>query len=89
LPSHTVQGSRDCYDDPQLAHRGYFVEVSHPTQPGGTTWVEGPRAKLDRTPAVVRDGGPTFGQHNDTVLRGLLGYDDERIADIVIAGALE
>ena len=28
------------------------------------------------------------GEHNDLVLRDILGYDDERITDVVIAGAL-
>jgi hypothetical protein len=29
-----------------------------------------------------------MGEHNDHVLAGLLGYDEERITDLVIAGAL-
>jgi len=32
--------------------------------------------------------GPMLGEHTDLVLRQLLGYDDERIADLAIAGAL-
>ena len=50
--------------------------------------VEGSRLVLSRTPAVVRRAGPSLGEHNDLVLRELLGYDDERVTDLVIAGAL-
>ena len=53
-----------------------------------TCVVEGSRLVLSRTPAVVRRAGPSLGEHNDLVLRELLGYDDERVTDLVIAGAL-
>ena len=31
---------------------------------------------------------PTVGEHNDDVLRDVLGYDDERIAKLRASGAL-
>ena len=31
---------------------------------------------------------PTVGQHTEEVLRDVLGYDDERIAELRAAGAL-
>jgi hypothetical protein len=37
----------------------------------------------------VRWPGPTFGQHNDEVLRGILGLCDEEIVELTVAGALE
>jgi crotonobetainyl-CoA:carnitine CoA-transferase CaiB-like acyl-CoA transferase len=43
---------------------------------------------LSRTPAVVRRAGPAMGEHNDVVLRDHLGYDDDRVTELVIAGAL-
>ena len=30
-----------------------------------------------------------FGQHLSEVLTDILGYDDERIAELIVAGALE
>ena len=53
-----------------------------------TCVVEGPRVVLSRTPGRVERAGPSMGEHNDTVLRDLLGYDDERITSLVIDGAL-
>jgi len=87
VPAHRVQDAADCVADPQLRHRGMFREVPHERY--GTTFVEGPPFQLSRTPGGPRWGGPTFGQHLQEVLGGFLGYDDERIAELVIAGVLE
>ena len=86
IAAHTVQNADDSYRDPQLAHRGHFVQVPHPTM--GTTYVENSRFKLSRTPAQVKRAAPTLGQHNDYVLEKILGYTDERISELVIEGAL-
>jgi len=87
VAAYVVQGSNACYADPQLQHRGEFVEVDHPTL--GRTTVEGSRFHLSRTPAQYRRSAPTFGRDNEFVLKDVLGYDDEQITDLVIAGALE
>ncbi len=87
VPASVVQGSSLCAADPQLGHRGHFVELEHPVH--GTTIVEGSRFRLSRTPAAITRAAPTFGRDNDYVLRELLGYDEGRIADLAIAGALE
>ena len=86
VPVHAVQNSHACWTDPQLVHRNHYLTVEHPVH--DTCVVEGPRVQLSRTPGVVRRAGPSMGEHNDEVLRGHLGYDDERITDLVIAGAL-
>jgi crotonobetainyl-CoA:carnitine CoA-transferase CaiB-like acyl-CoA transferase len=87
VPASAVQNSVECVADPQLRHRGHFVEIPHPTL--GTSAVEGSRFRLSRTPARVEGPAPTFGCDSHWVLREILGYDDERIAELVIAGALE
>jgi crotonobetainyl-CoA:carnitine CoA-transferase CaiB-like acyl-CoA transferase len=87
IPASAVQNSPELVIDRQLLHRGHFVELEHPD--GGTTVVEGSRIRLSRTPAAVRGPAPTFGCDNETVLKDILGYDDEKIAEIIIAGALE
>lgn len=87
VPAHAVQNGAECYADPQLHHRGHYIPLSHPVH--GSTMVEGPRFRLSRSPARVTRAGPTFGADNETVLREILGYDDERIALLAGAGALE
>jgi benzylsuccinate CoA-transferase BbsF subunit len=86
VPAHQVQSSTDAYRDPQLKHRGHFVALDHPTL--GKFTVEGPRAKLSRTPASVRRSAPSLGQDNQHVLENILGYDEERISELVASGAL-
>ena len=44
--------------------------------------------RLSRTPGRVERTGPTLGEHNDFVLRELLGYADDEITQLVIDGAL-
>jgi crotonobetainyl-CoA:carnitine CoA-transferase CaiB-like acyl-CoA transferase len=86
IPASAVQNSPELTRDPQLAHRGHFVTLSHPT--GGTTTVEGSRIRLSATPARIEGSAPTFGRDNQRVLETILGYDEDRIAQLVISGAL-
>ncbi len=86
VPAHTVQHSPQCLADPQLQHRQHFYQAPHPLH--GLAWVEGPAVRLERTPGRARWAGPVLGQHTQDVLSGLLGYSDERITDLVIAGAI-
>lgn len=87
VPASAVQNSQELYRDPQLTHRGHFVQLPHEVH--GTTTVEGSRFKLSRTPAGVERAGPTFGRDNQYVLETILGYSQERIADLAAAGVLE
>ena len=89
IPSYVVQNTIECANDPQLAHRGHFLQLAHASQPGHKTWVEGSRFALSRTPAVLTDAGPTIGQHTFEVLSETLGYDTDRIADLAASELLE
>jgi crotonobetainyl-CoA:carnitine CoA-transferase CaiB-like acyl-CoA transferase len=86
VPASVVAGSADLCSDPQLVHREHVRRLTHPTY--GTTPVEGSRSRLSRTPAVVEGAAPTLGRDNEDVLRTILGYDEDRITELVIAGAL-
>ena len=86
VAAHLVADAADTVADPQLQHRNHYLQVPHPNH--GFTWVENSNYTLSRTPSRVAWGGPTFGQHTMEVLEGLLGYDGDRIADLVIAGAI-
>ena len=87
VPAHAVAGSAALCADAQLLHREHFVHLPHPTH--GTTMVEGSRFKLSRTPASVEGPAPTYGCDNQYVLETILGYDADRVTELVIAGALE
>jgi crotonobetainyl-CoA:carnitine CoA-transferase CaiB-like acyl-CoA transferase len=87
VPASGVYNSPEAARDLQLAQRGHFVPVAHPAY--GDALVEGPRFHLSRTPGAVVGPAPSFGDSTQWVLETLLGYDDERIAALAIAGALE
>jgi crotonobetainyl-CoA:carnitine CoA-transferase CaiB-like acyl-CoA transferase len=86
VPASAVQNSRDLLADPQLAERGHFVRLTHPTR--GSTTVEGSRFRLSRTPARMPSAAPTLGGDTQYVLRTLLGYTEERIAELGAASVL-
>jgi crotonobetainyl-CoA:carnitine CoA-transferase CaiB-like acyl-CoA transferase len=86
VPAYTVQTADDMWSDPQLHHRRHFVQVPHAAME--KTYVENSRFQLSRTPAQVNRAGPTLGEHNEYVLATILGYDEERITDLVADGAL-
>ncbi len=86
VPAYALVNRLNVESDAQLAHREHYVRVAHPLL--GTTVIEGARSRLSRTPARLERPGPIFGQDNEHVLRDLLGYDDDRIAELTAAGAL-
>src|SRR5690606_25584224 len=87
VPAHAVQNSGECAVDPQLVHAGHFVTLPHPEH--GTIVVEGSRIELFDTPAEINGVPPTLGQDTVDVVVEMLGYDDERLGDLFVAGALE
>jgi len=87
VPSSAVRTLHELYTDPQLVHRGHFVDLEHPTH--GKTTVEGSRFQLSRTPARIAGSAPTLGRDNQYVLATILGYSQERITELVAAGVLE
>jgi crotonobetainyl-CoA:carnitine CoA-transferase CaiB-like acyl-CoA transferase len=87
VPAHLVQNSPEVVADPQLAHRDHFHEVPHEIY--GTTWAEQYGFRMSRSDGTPRRSGPMWGEHNFEVLSELLGYDGDRIAELVIAGVLE
>ncbi len=87
VPAHRASSGVDALADPQLAARQHFVEVDHPEF--GSVTIENSRMIFSDTPARVTGAGPVFGQHNDGVLRDVLGYSDDEVLDLVVSGVLE
>jgi benzylsuccinate CoA-transferase BbsF subunit len=86
IAAHRVQTSRDCFEDQQLRHRRHFVELPHPVY--GTTIVEGPRVALSRVPGQALRAAPTLGRDNQYVLSEILGYEEQRISELIASGAM-
>lgn len=78
IPAGPVNTTPDMFDDPHLAARGFFVSLQHAGQPacrypGSPITFSGEPAHPDWQPS------PNLGEHNASVLKGWLGYPDERI----------
>jgi len=87
IPAHQVQNSPEVVVDPQLCARDHFHELPHDVY--GHTWAEQYGFRLSRSDGTPRRAGPMWGDQNFEILSELLGYDGDRIADLVIAGVLE
>lgn len=72
--------SKDLADDPHLKQRGFFAELPHDEvgvrKHTGIPWL------LTESPNGVQTHGPLLGQHTDQVMRDVLGYADEYIAQL-------
>jgi formyl-CoA transferase len=78
VPSGRIFKAKDMLNDPQYIARESIIEVEHPEL--GTFPMQNVFPRLSETPGEVRWAGPALGQHNDEVLRGILGYDDDQMA---------
>jgi crotonobetainyl-CoA:carnitine CoA-transferase CaiB-like acyl-CoA transferase len=87
VPVHRVASSAEVLADPQLKARGHIAYVDDRRL--GAIPLETSRMRFSRTPAVIAWSGPDIGQHNDLVLREILGMSDEEITELVIDEALE
>lgn len=86
VPAGPVLANWEIVSDPQLHQRGYFVDVVHP-EVGHHRW-DGYPWKLSHTPGRVRLPAPRFAEHNDEVLRGVLGLSEEEIAKLRADGVI-
>ena len=87
VPAGVVQTAEDMLDhDENIRARGYYVYLDHAE--AGRTAYDGPQFRLSESPARLRGPAPLLGEHNDFVLRELVGYDDERITELLIEGVV-
>lgn len=84
-PASVSLRATDLIRDPQLAHRRYFTPLEHRVIEAS---YDGPVSQFSATPVAPWRAGPTIGEHSDLVLRDLLGFGDEEIAALAIAGAI-
>ncbi len=86
VPAGVVQRSSDLLEDPQLVHREFFRPLNH--QEMGTIPYGGHQFRVGGYDSGPRSPAPVLGQHNDQVLREVLGMTDEEISQAIIDGAL-
>jgi len=66
--------------DPHISARGMFLEVEHPK--AGKVKVPNFPVKFSETPGEIVSAAPLLGQHNREILMGILGYTEDKIAEL-------
>jgi CoA:oxalate CoA-transferase len=87
LPHSPIQSVDQVVGDSNIRHRGMVAQVD---QPGiGPIEIVGSPFHLSETPGSVRTPAPTLGQHTEEVLRAVLGYEGDRIGELMEAKAVQ
>ena len=88
VPAGVVQSAREILDvDEHVKERGFYVYLDHAET--GRSAYDGPPFRLSKTPGKLRSPAPLLGEHTEYVTKEILGLNDEEIADLMIAGALQ
>jgi len=80
-----VESIKDLFEDPQLKHREHFRYFEHAVI--GRHAYENLAFRLSKT-ADCQRAAPVMGAHNEYVLKELLGFDDDEIADLLEKGVV-
>jgi formyl-CoA transferase len=80
IPAGKIYRAPEMLEDPHFAARNAIIKTLHPDF--GELLMQNVAPKLSETPGSVRTPAPSLGQHNGEVFKGILGYDDQRMADL-------
>jgi formyl-CoA transferase len=84
VPCGPIMSTTDLANDEHVRGREMYVELEDEKR--GKWYNVGMPIKLSASPAKI-ERAPFLGEHNDNVMRSVLGYDDARIASLKEAGA--
>ncbi|MEA3214097.1 MAG: hypothetical protein QOJ19_253 [Acidimicrobiia bacterium] len=87
VPCGPVASVPDLHADPQVLHRGYWIDLEHPVY--GRTPYSGMQAILSKTPGGWTSPSPCLGQHSFEVLTELAGLDPDVVARLIAADVVE
>ena len=87
VPAGVVQSQADLWEDPQVAHRGFFQWLDHAEC--GPMPYDGLTYHLSKTPGALRMPQALVGQHNAEILEEILGLDDSAVGKLLESGVLE
>jgi crotonobetainyl-CoA:carnitine CoA-transferase CaiB-like acyl-CoA transferase len=86
VPAGKIKSVGEALESEHLRARGAIVTVTHPT--AGPMRMVGPPIRLHGTPATAATPAPLLGEHTDEVLRKVLGYSSEAVAELRAAGVV-
>jgi formyl-CoA transferase len=84
VPCGPIMSTTDLANDDHIRGREMYVELEDEKR--GKWWNVGMPIKLSASPAKI-ERAPFLGEHNDNVMKSVLGYDDARINALKTAGA--
>jgi formyl-CoA transferase len=84
VPCGPIMSTEDLAHDEHVRGREMWVELDHPQR--GTWYNVGMPIKLSDSPADIKRS-PLLGEHTEEVLKDVLGYGDEKVAQLKSAGA--
>jgi formyl-CoA transferase len=79
VPCGPIMSTEDLANDEHVKGRQMWVELDHPQR--GKWWNVGMPIKLSDSPARI-GRSPLLGEHTEEVLREVLGYSEEKIAQL-------
>jgi formyl-CoA transferase len=85
IPVGPILSMKEIAAEPSLRDTGTIVEVDHPER--GPYLTVGCPVKLSASPADVQRS-PLLGEHNDEILRDVLGYDGDELEAVWNSGAV-
>ena len=86
VPAGVVHPTSGLYEDPQLKHRGFFVELDHTKM--GPHHYDGFTFSLSKTPGKLRMPAPCLGEHNEYIYGEVLGLSEDEIGDLLVEGVI-
>lgn len=86
VPASPINNVPQVMEHPQVLAREMLVKLTHPV--AGELTMAGIPIKLSETPGAMRMPAPILGQHTEEVLRDLLGYTPEQIAELREEGTI-
>jgi formyl-CoA transferase len=84
VPCGPIMSTEDLATDEHIRGREMYVELDHPQR--GKWFNVGMPIKLSASPAVIKRS-PLLGEHTDEVLKDVLGYAEDKVAQLKAAGA--
>jgi formyl-CoA transferase len=84
VPCGPIMSTEDLATDEHVRGREMWTELDHPKR--GKWWNVGMPIKLSESPAKI-ERSPLLGEHTDEVLKDVLGYDEDKVAQLKSAGA--
>jgi crotonobetainyl-CoA:carnitine CoA-transferase CaiB-like acyl-CoA transferase len=81
-----AQRSSDLLNDRQLAHRRFHKRMEHPEM--GEVPYTGHQFRISGYDSGPLTPAPCLGQHNEQVMREILGMSEEEVTEVLAAGAI-